>query len=467
MYHRHRARGVAASEGLLKARVFHVWETLTSGYWFLPTLMSVGAALLALGLLYLDEHHLRSGWAAGWLYPGGTEGARSVLATIAASVITVAGVVFSITIATLTQASTQFGPRMLRNFMRDTGNQLVLGTFVATFLYCLLVLRTIGRDAEGSSVPHASVMAAVVLAVASLAVLIYFIHHVSLSLQAPMIVANVAAELEQALQRIFPGDVGRGPRGPRAESEDPQLPAEFSGPGAPVPAPKNGYLQAVDQHALMDLAAEHDLVVKLLVRPGDYLIKGNPIMSAHPADRCPDRVAGKFAALLIVGRQRTPEQDVEFAIHQLVEVAVRALSAGTNDPYTAMNCVDRLSSALVAIEHGDLHGSYRYDDAGRLRVVARVAMFRSYVDAAFNQIRQYGRDSVAVTIRLLEAIAAAAVQMRYEPHRRDLLRHADMIHRQARGAFKEPNDLADVAEQYAAAVEALTGRPPPPADGRH
>jgi uncharacterized membrane protein len=219
--------------------------------------------------------------------------------------------------------------------MRDTGNQLVLGTFVATFLYSLLVLRTIGREADGSAVPHASVMAAVALAVASLAVLIYFIHHVSLSLQAPMIVANVAAELQQSLGRIFPRDVGHGPRGPDAESEDPQLPPSLAGPGAAVPSPKDGYLQAIDQQTLMSLAVEHDLAVKLLVRPGDYLIKGNPVMCAHPADRCPDRVAGRFAKLLIIGRERTPEQDVEFAIHQLVEVAVRALSPGVNDPYTA------------------------------------------------------------------------------------------------------------------------------------
>lgn len=440
----------------MRTRLFHIWQILTSSYWFIPALMLVAAAAMAFGLLYLDERYLRSGWAAGWMYPGGKEGARSVLATVAASVITVAGVVFSITIATLTQASIQFGPRMLRNFMRDTGNQIVLGTFVATYAYCLLVLRSIGSETDGAAVPHLSVMVAVALALASIVVLIYFIHHVSLSLQAPIIVANVAGELEQALKRVFPGDLGHGPRGPQAEADHPQLPQGFSASRAPIPSPKDGYLQAIDQSTLVELASKHDVVVKLDVRPGDYLIKGNPAMHVHPADRCSKQLAAKLAALLIIGRQRTPEQDVEFAIHQLVEVAVRALSPGTNDPYTALNCIDRLSSALVAIEHGDLHGSYRYDDANQLRVLARVATFSSYVDAAFNQIRQYGRDSVAVTVRMLEAIAAAAVQMQHEPHRRDLLRHAEMIHRQARETIKEPNDLADVNERYAAAVEALT-----------
>ncbi|HEV2292521.1 MAG TPA: DUF2254 domain-containing protein [Tepidisphaeraceae bacterium] len=439
----------------MKARLSHIWEILTSSYWFIPALMLVGAAALAFGLLYLDERYPRSGWAAGWLYPGGIEGARSVLATVAASVITVAGVVFSITIATLTQASSQFGPRMLRNFMRDVGNQMVLGTFVATFVFCLLVLRSIGSEQDGTSVPHVSVMAAVVLALASIAVLIYFIHHVSLSLQAPIIVANVASDLEQALQRIFPSDLGHGPRGPGAESEEPPLPPEWSATPAIVPSPKDGYLQVVDQDTLMELVAKHDVVLRFDVRPGDYLIQGNPAMRVYPAERCSRRLVEELAALLIIGRQRTPEQDVEFAIHQLVEVAVRALSPGINDPYTALNCIDRLSSALVMIEKGDLHGSYRYDRSGRLRVVARVATFTSYVDASFNQIRQYGRGSAAVMVRMLDAIRAAAAQMRFESHRRDLLRHAEMLHRQARETLQEPHDLSDVTDRYAAAVDAL------------
>ena len=438
----------------MKVRLLHVWQILTSSYWFLPALMLAAAAGLAVGVLYVDDRYEPSGWVAGWLYSGGTDGARSVLATVAASVITVAGVVFSITIATLTQASSQFGPRMLRNFMRDTANQVVLGTFVATFAYCLLVLRSI-QGAAGADVPHASVSVAVVLALASIAVLIYFIHHVSLSLQAPIIVANVAQDLEQALARIFPSDLGRGPRGPRAESDEPQLPPEFSGQPTPVPSPKDGYLQVLDQDTLMRVAAEHDMRVKLDVRPGDYLIKGNAAMYMFGAGRVPEQLVGKLAALLIIGRERTPEQDVEFAVNQLVEIAVRALSPGTNDPYTAMNCIDRLSSALVTIGKCDLHGSYRYDDAGRLRVVARVATFKGYADAAFNQIRQYGRDSVAVTVRLLEAIRAAAGQVRHEPHRQTLLRHAEMIERQARETIRDPNDLADVNARYAAAVQAL------------
>jgi uncharacterized membrane protein len=444
----------------VKTRLLHIWEILTSSYWFIPTLMLALATALAFVMLYFDDRLVGDGRMAGIFYSGGIDGARAVLATVAASVITVAGVVFSITIATLTQASTQFGPRLLRNFMRDTGNQVVLGTFVATFVYSMIVLRAIGREPHGAAVPHASVLASVLLGLASIVVLIYFIHHVSLSLQAPIIVAAVAGDLEQALARVFPSELGHGPAGPAAQTETPELPADFDANAAPVPARKDGYVQVIDQATLMELAATNDLLIRLEQRPGDYVIRGNPVMHVYPGRRCTPHLAEQLGGLLIFGRQRTPEQDTEFAIHQLVEIAVRALSPAVNDPYTAINCIDRLSSALVTIEHGDLHGSYRYDDQRRLRVVARVTTFTSFVDAAFNQIRQYGRESVAVTIRLLDAIAAAGRQMRYQRHRSDLLRHARIVYRQAQTAVRDPEDLADVRERYETAVRVLTGAAP-------
>ena len=446
----------------MKTRLLHIWEILTSSYWFLPVVMLAGVTALAFLMLKADER-MPADWPfAGWMYSGGVEGARALLSTLASSVITVAGVVFSITIATLTQASSQFGPRLLRNFMRDTGNQVVLGTFVSTFVYSMIVLRTIGDGPEQNVVPNASVTVAVLLGLASILVLIYFIHHVSLSLQAPIIVAAVADDLEQALARVFPSELGTGPQGPDAQSESPELPgmpADFDAQAETLASPKDGYLQVVDQETLMGLASARDLLIRLEQRPGDYVIKGNPVMLVYPRARFTPQLGEELIGLLIFGRQRTPEQDTEFAIHQLVEIAVRALSPGVNDPYTAINCIDRLSSALVTIEHGDLHGSYRYDDAGRLRVVARVTTFTSFVDAAFNQIRQYGRDSVAVTIRLLDAITAAGSRMKYQRHRDDLLRQAHMIYHQARAAVHEPGDLADVKERYDKAVQTLSATP--------
>ena len=449
----------------MKTRLLHIWEVLTSSYWFVPAVMMAAAVALAVLMLKVDRAYGQPISELGWFYTGGADGARALLATIAGSVITVAGVVFSITIATLTQASSQFGPRLLRNFMRDTGNQVTLGTFVATFIFCLLVLRVIysEREVGGVSgwVPHASITVAVVLSLLSISVLIYFIHHVSLSLQAPIVVAAVAQDLEHAVRSHFPAEIGA--EAPTAEQEEHAARAgdDVLARGRGVPARRDGYIQAIDQPSLIDETMQHDLVIRLALRPGDYVVDGVALMHVLPAERCDDAMSDRLRAMFILGRQRTAEQDVEFAIDQLVEIAVRALSPGVNDPFTAVQCVDRLASSLRELARNDLLSPYRFDKGGRLRVIAPVSTWPGFVDAAFNQVRQYGKGSVAVTIRLLEVIAMIAPQMRTELHRAPLLRQAEMIHRQARRAIEDEQDLADVERRYHAARAALR------ADGGH
>ncbi len=187
------------------ARLAQLWESLRTSYWFVPTVMTAGAVGLSFASVHLDQV-VKAEWvrAVGWIWAGSPEGARQVLSTIAGSMITVAGVAFSITIVALTLASTQFGPRLLRNFVRDLGNQVVLGTFVSTFVYCLLVLRTVRGGDVAEFVPYLSVTLGVAFALASLGVLIYFIHHVSGAIQAEHLIASVADELEDAIERMFP-----------------------------------------------------------------------------------------------------------------------------------------------------------------------------------------------------------------------------------------------------------------------
>ncbi|HYG76399.1 MAG TPA: DUF2254 domain-containing protein, partial [Planctomycetota bacterium] len=191
----------------MRARLLHFGYILISSYWFVPTLMALLAFCLALGCLHLDaqwrdEEVLESGWT----WSGGATSAQQLLGTIAGSMITVAGVVFSVTIVALTLASSQFGPRLLTTFMRDLGNQIVLGTFIATFLYCLMVLRSIRVDPP--YVAHISVTVALVLAVLSIAVLIYFIHHVPTSIQAERIIASVGRDLDETIEQLYPGGAG-------------------------------------------------------------------------------------------------------------------------------------------------------------------------------------------------------------------------------------------------------------------
>lgn len=420
----------------------YYWEQLRTSFWFVPAILNVAAIVLSLGMVALD-HSVGNGarWALVWTYGGGPEGARAVLATIAGSMITVAGVVFSITIVALSLASAQFGPRLLRNFIRDRRNQVVLGTFTATFLYCLLVLRTVRGNDHEQFVPGISVTIGILLAVISLGVLTYFIHHVAVSIQAPAVIQNVTHELKETIDRLWPEELGE-----EAEDRDTEVPWEQT-PTA-IHATSSGYVDAIQDRGLIKLAKAQDLVIRLGKRPGHFVVEGTPLAWAGPKERMDDDICQEIRDQFLLVSQRTPFQDVEFAIDQLVEVAIRALSPGINDPFTAMSCLDRIGEALGRFANRSMPSPLRYDDEQRLRVIAYPVDFCAVADAAFNQIRQYGSGSAAVLIRMLETIEVVASIARRPGDRAALLNHAQLVHRAAKRNLVEERDLKDLEDRY-------------------
>jgi uncharacterized membrane protein len=434
----------------MKSRIFHLWDAVNSSLWFIPALMTVLTVAVSFATISLDEAvNERLVDRTGWVWAGGPDGAREILSTIAGSMITVAGVVFSITVVVLALASSQFGPRLLRNFMRDRGNQIVLGTFIATFTYCLLVLRTIrGQDGGTDFVPHVSVTLGIVLAMTSLGVLIYFIHHVSVSIQAPIIIARVAEELERGVDRLFPELLGQSAEGEIESAHRNDIPPEFERDGGRVPSCASGYLQAIDSQGLMELATEKDLLLHINVRPGEFIVRGSDLVLTWPRQIIDETLADQVNALFIFGAQRTEAQDIGFSVNQLAEIAVRALSPGINDPFTAMTCVDRLGAALCRLAERKVPSRYRHDAHGKLRVIANAMTFTDLADDAFSPIRHYGRSSALVTIRLLKTLAVMAVHVRTEEHRQTLLRHALMIERASREALSEQAERDAVEERY-------------------
>lgn len=418
--------------------------------------MACLAAALAVSAVALDKA-IGDDWLErlGWSYSGGAEGASLLLGTVAGSMIAIAGTVFSMTLVALSLASSQLGPRLLRNFMRDTANQVVLGTFVATFVYCLLVLRTIRRVDEVAFVPHLSVSIGVLLAMGSIGVLIYFIHHVSVSIQADEVVARVSRELEDGISRLFPGQLGKPGSETANAPNEVGLPAGFAHEACPVGAREGGYLQLIDADALMALASREDLLLRLERRPGHYLVKGQPMVMVWPGSRVTQALEEQLNDAFVFGNQRTATQDVEFSFQQLVEIAVRALSPGINDPFTAIACVDRLGSGLCCLARRDMPSPLRFDSHGRLRLVAQGSTFAGVVDTAFNQIRQSTRSNPAVAIRMLDAIAQIAGQVQHAQQAACLQRHADMIVRGARESVAEADDLRTVEARYMASTQAL------------
>ncbi len=281
----------------------------------------------------------------------GPEGARALLSTIASSAITVAALVFSITMVVLNMASAQFGPRLLANFLRHNATQVVLGTFVGAFAYCLVALAAVRSDDDAVFVPQTAVAGGLALGVAAFALLIYFINHVSRFVQTAYVIDDVARGLESALRETLPqraeGDVARTP-----DDEDAEAGCSLDtnkDERRPIPAPRSGYVQAIDAARLIALACEHELVIGLECRPGHFVIEGRPLAWAAPGEQVNDGTADRIRRAVLTGAERTSMQDPEFAVHQLVEIALRALSPGVNDPYTAVNCIDRLAAALCVL----------------------------------------------------------------------------------------------------------------------
>ncbi|MBC7733926.1 MAG: DUF2254 domain-containing protein [Bacteriovorax sp.] len=442
----------------MKSLLLKYWDGLRSSFWFVPAVMACLAAALAIGAVALDKA-VTVKWldSPDWIYSGGAEGASLLLGTVAGSMIAIAGTVFSMTLVALSLASSQLGPRLLRNFMRDTANQVVLGTFVATFVYCLLVLRTIRRADEVAFVPHLSVSIALLLAMVSIGVLIYFIHHVSVSIQADEVVAQVSRELEAGIDRLFPSHLGRPISEVSKAPGDAELPAAFASEARPVGALEDGYLQLIDADTLLALAKEEDLLLRLECRPGHYVVKGQAMVMVWPGERVTEALVDQINGAFVLGDQRTAAQDVEFSFRQLVEIAVRALSPGINDPFTAIACVDRLKSALCRLARRDRPSPCRFDREGRLRLVAPGPSFAGIVDMAFNQIRQNARSNPAVAIRMLDAIAQIASLVHGTQDAACLQRHADMIIRGARESVPEADDLADVEAAFTAVSRSLRG----------
>ncbi|MEZ4282332.1 MAG: DUF2254 domain-containing protein [Myxococcota bacterium] len=442
-------------------------EGIRSSYWFFPVLMATAAGVVALAAVEFDQR-TSAAWIeqTEWAAQFGADGARSVLSTIAGSMMTVTGVVFSINVVALTLASSQFGPRLLRSFLRDRKSQLALGTFLSTFFYSLLVLRSV---AASEKVPVVATSGAVLLAAVSLFVLIFYIHHAATSIQASNVVAAVAEEIRERIPKTFPAgeDDCAGGSLPAIDSERGRLPEPAN---RRVCSEQEGYVRIVGIDELVGIAKEHDLLIRLDVAPGSFVPIGSTIARASgtataeapTADDLEDLVADRIRDCLLLGESRTPVQDLGFLTSQLSEMAVRALSPGINDPTTAIGCIHRLGGVLAQLAGRKISSNHHFDPEGILRVVSSEDGFEEILSGAFDPIRRYGAHDASVVEALLDALVAGAENRRDARRLRTLESHAYAF----RAAFESarethsPRDAAIVEAAFERAVHALdaTGR---------
>ena len=427
-------------------------DALRTTLWVVPSILAAIAGLLFLLTYTLDRAAYEGSLSLpGWVHSGSADAARQVLIGIAAAVITVTGVVFSITILALTLASQQFGPRMLRNFVRDIGTQITLGVFVGTFAYAVLALGSIAPGSHGDFVPDLSVTIALALLLIDLALLIYFIHHISRSIQLPEVIARIARDLSRSIEVEFPEHGTSNPDVPGVGPSLGVLQTHLDTEGAPVTAAASGYLQFVGYQELIAIAEENDAVIRLAHRPGHFVIASRPLATVWPGDAAPSVALG-FARAHVTGPHRTLAQDPVFAVDQLVEIAIRALSPAVNDTFTALTCIDWLADGLCKISARLSAESVHAGKFGRIRLIEPGSSYARIVNRAFDKIRQAGRGMPAVAIRQMDSIARILPSTRTAHQRDVLVRQAQMILASSEDAITIAEDRADVSRRFEAVV---------------
>jgi uncharacterized membrane protein len=372
------------------------------------------------------------------------------------------GVVFSMTLVAITMASSQFGSFLLRAFLRDTGTQTVLGTYSATIVYCLCLLLLLPFNAASDMVPQISITFAMLLLLLDLAMLIYYFHHVAISVQASKVVAVVARELGNIIESEL--EVARAVQvedSDAIESRQKSIRLE----GKAVRAMRSGYIRAFDYDGLTRLASRHGLVFLITRLTGDFVARGEPLLLAWPADETIiDGITGQVDSMCMTGETGTMLQDPMFGIGQLVVIASRALSPGINDPLMAMMCLDRLGEALGKIVARGERTVYRYDAGKELRVIAESYSFDLLAGSAFNMIRQYGRGSAEVLLRMLAAIRYVAPFCRTDAQSQVLQQHARLIEADSRAGLPAEYDRERVRRSFEETVRAI-GLPEAPVKG--
>ncbi len=424
---------------LQNTRLTHLRESLRSSLWFVPSLFVAAALLLAVATVALDRH---LGGEPPWLaYSGGPTSGQLILTTIATSMMTFTGLVFTITIVVLQLASSQFSPRVLRSFLRDRGSQASLGIFTATFVYALFILGQIRTGSVGPVfVPGLSITVALSLVTMSLIVFVYFVNHIAQSIRVVNIIASVAQETHSSIDAIWTTAA------PDRPSREPVL----SPPLRVVPLHRRGggVVLGLDVLGLVDLATRHGCVLKLVPSVGDFVANRAPLFEIYGSGSQPS--VEDLHRHVDLGRERTMRQDPAFGLRQLVDIAVKALSPAINDPTTAVQAIDRLHDILCHLVRLPEPESVYPDGAGEIRLVREPETWRGLVALAFEEIREYGGSSVQVHRRLrasLEELRSLAPPDREEP----ILRHLALLNRSAKRHFP------DLAERLLAAESDQSG----------
>lgn len=402
--------------------------------WFLPVVIMFLSAGLAFAAIYFDSMIAKAdGVPWPWLFNASAEGARSLLEAVAGAMITVAALTFSITVLVLSMGASQYTPRVIRTFMGSRSTQMVLGIFVGVFVYCLIVMRSIQGGSDGP-VPSVSVTIAVLLSLTGVGFLVFFIHHIASSIQASSIVSSVSDDTIETIDTIYPDLL----EGRRQNDAGWRLGRAAGYDWFPVCATRTGYLQRVDQDALVEFAKKHLVMVRMEKATGEFVAQGLTLASISAVPD-PDMIR-KLNKLYSIGHHRTVEQDPGVGIRQLVDIALKAMSPAINDTTTAVMCIDFLSSILIKLAPRRIAPEPRFF-SGELVLVPKGPDFGDFLREAFEQIREHASGNVAIYVRLLEALETLARFTNDIGRRQDIADQVRLVSDYARCNVQFPDQL--------------------------
>src|SRR5579864_6550868 len=392
--------------------------SLRGGFLIRPLIIAVTLGCAGAFLSWLEEEYpAASAWVPTVLFPSHADPqvAQVILAGIAGSIMTVVSIVFAILLMTLTLASMQFSPRIIVSFSRDRVTQWTLGIFLGTFSYCMAALPT-ARSLPHPFAPVATVMGAMLLALVCVGLLLFFIHHISQAISVNHIVDRIAQETEAMIDEIMPAPH----RLNRLEDAEPLRPNPSE---VAVSSDDSGYIRFIDTRRLVAHAKNYHVSIRVLRRVGHFVPSGIPLMMVSKGNRLPPEGTAELLATFDFGPTRTLQQDVEFGVLQIVDIALKAISPAVNDPTTAISCVDQLSRILIRFASREPPESVLFDPPGVPRVAVKWIDFERLLDSAFEQIRMYSKADVAVSLRLLRALGDIAASTPDPEYRRILVEH--------------------------------------------
>jgi uncharacterized membrane protein len=406
------------------------WDRLKVNFWFAPALMALGAVLLAWLIYWVDGRIPDEAIQNNRFVLSGTAGElRISLLSIASTTLATAGVVFTLLTLPLSTVAAQYGSRLLRLFLGDRTAQFVLGMFVATFVYCIAATFSIPPSEVEWESPQLTATVGLYLMLGTFATLILLVQHISTMLQAPNIAAAAGAELQAVVRATYDVTSDGEGRGESEAAPDIQsIPKRLADTDSyAVHVNDTGYIQFIDPDILLTLARDKDIIIRLLHKPGHFVSAGAVVALVWPAGRVNAQLNKLLRRAFQIGSGRTPTQDIEYAVNQLTEMAVRAMSPAINDPFTAVTCLDHMGDGLVTFIQRETQGSHYYDQQGKLRLILEPVTFAELLDAAFAMLRHASCDNASVLLHMLKVIELIGQATEASSAHQELLRHVSLI----------------------------------------